>query len=72
MSIAHSVWQDNPSSAPAGTPQHTQYWQQRLIIESVRASRARWPPNPTLSAGVRAYWERLFNEGNNGSSTETT
>lgn len=72
MSIAQSVWLGNPSTAPAGTPQHTQYWLERLVIESSRAKRTRFPPNPELSAGVRAYWENLYNEGNNGRSTETT
>lgn len=72
MMIAQPTRLDNPSTAPAGTPQHTQYWLDRLAIETSRYKRARFPPNPELSAGVRAYWETLYNEGNNGSSTTTT
>lgn len=73
MMIAQSAWLDNPSTAPAGTPQHIQYWQQQLVAESLLARHKRPIRNPEFEANAAAYWRQIFNtEGNNGSSTETT
>lgn len=74
MNIAQPAFESNPSAAPPGTPEHHRYWQQRLVIECSRSKRSRWPRNPELEAGIRAYWQDLFNqEGHeNGSSAEAT
>lgn len=60
MIIAQPTSLGNPSDAPAGTPQHHLYWQERLVIESSRAKRVCFPRNPQLEASLRSYWAGVF------------